>query len=874
MNTKNLNDIIKKLKNKQRETEKVISDNSKYFSDVVERKFYQTDCFELKNLKVAAVMDEFTLVNFRDECNLLEVTPDNWATQLREFKPDMFFLESAWQGKDQLWHGKIANGSKELDDMTTYCHDNNIPVVFWNKEDPVHTKAFMFAASCADYVFTTDADCIEKYKRTLRHNNVYFLPFSAQPRLHNPVEIHDRKDKFCFAGTYNHRYVDRCRVFDSFADVFEQGKGLDIYDRNLGSDRPEHMFPDRYDKMIMGSLKADDIHIAYKGYNYGVNMNSAGQSQTMFARRVYELLASNTVSVGNYARGCKNLFGDLTVCTDSAQTMKKQLDKYCSNETDYRKYRLLGLRKVMEKNLCEDRMGFIVKCVFGKDMRHPLLDVYILSNARGEDARRVKQSFDRQTWPKKHLVFVNEESISLPQDAFVGVMSPDDYYGENYLKDLILSVRYSDADGFGKVNYYSNTENGIILNGRESTYRDCKELAVSRGIFKSSVVNAPEAFVQTDTLQGDFFCIDEFNYCSNLKADTCSPVDDIYVADRGIEVETINEKIKSVHYIEFHSDITYLSPETMLDIYSVRGKGVSAAVKDDKFVISSELGDDEVVYLDFYEKYFLDDLLQGDTFYAFFSSSGDLDAENFCLLYDDAMNELVRCNSKGSGVLSAQVPDNAKYVRLSLRIKGRGTTEIASLAVGNFLSATGDTPHLLRSDTLIMSDDYPSYDNPCKYPAVHKRNLLYKENGFVPDVLVVNADNENSYREFDNINIIDGSYERIESILSSGGIKSLCVYFLNPSMWRGIKKYLDNISLIVRFDGIAETNSDFDFSECKQMWDEAVDYSEKHDIRFMFDSKSAKRQFEKTYDVDIEEKEGIITCDNETEFMQNFLAGK
>ncbi len=874
MSTRNIDDILEQLQNRKSEVEGILTSHGVEFSKDRSEFQFKTQCPGLHELKVAAIMDEFTLLNFKDECTLLEVTPDDWETQLREFRPDMFFLESAWNGKDKSWYRKIANGSKELEDVTTYCHDNGIPVVFWNKEDPVYTATFMFAASCADYVFTTDFDCIEKYKQTLHHNSVFFLPFSAQPRVHNPVEIHDRKDKFCFAGAYYHRYVDRCRVFDSFADVFEQGKGLDIYDRNFGHARPEHAFPQRYDDMIVGTLSPDDIHIAYKGYNYGVNMNSVGQSQTMFARRVYELLASNTVSVGNYARGCKNLFGDLTVCTDSAETMKKQFDKYCSSETDYRKYRLLGLRKVIESHLCEDRLGFIARCVFGKDMREPLPDIYILSNAEGEEAIRVKASFDKQTWEKKHLIFVKGENVSLPQDSFAGVMSPDDYYGENYLKDLALSVRYSDCDGFGKVNYYSNGEDGIVLNGRESTYKECRELNVSRGIFKATVVDDLTSFVQGCVAQGNFFCTDEFNYCECLQADACVDVDDIYVADTGVELEKINEQAASVNCEDFNADVMSFSSRDMYDMYHSRERGISVSLEGEKFVVASKLGDENIVYLDVSNNFPLGDVLAGDSFSAFFNSSGDLDIVNFCIFYDSTMKEIGRGSSVGSRVLTAQIPKNTEFVRLTLRIKGSGRREFSSITIGSSLSAMSATPILLRSDVLVLSDHYPSYDDLYRYMFVHKRNMLYKDNGLVVDMLCMDMWNENRYREFENINVIEGASEKLMSILSSGSIKTLCVHFLNPYMWDVIKNYLDKINLIIWSHGSdilpwyrrqfnyrtkAELNEAKAQSEKKErLWKEVFEYSERYNIHFVCVSEFFKHQIEEDYNVDLADRCSVI----------------
>ena len=74
-------------------------------------------------------------------------------------------------------------------------------------------------------------------------------------------------------------------------------------------------------------------------------MNSIQQSQTMFARRAFEMMASNTITVGNFSRGMKNYFGDLTICTNDAKTVELYLERYCQDPATRDKYRLLGLRK-------------------------------------------------------------------------------------------------------------------------------------------------------------------------------------------------------------------------------------------------------------------------------------------------------------------------------------------------------------------------------------------------------------------------------------------------------------------------------------------------------------------------------------------------
>lgn len=873
MNLKTIDEYLNSLRDRKAALEEIL----KRYGVALEEEnasVFSTDCTSLKKLKVAAIMDAFTLGNFKSECELFEVTADNWQAQLDEFKPDLFFLESAWEGKNKSWYKKIANGSKELYDLTSYCHAKGIPVIFWNKEDPVYTDVFMSAASCADYVFTTDFDCIERYKRTLQHNNVYLLHFSAQPLVHNPAEMHDRKDMFCFAGAYYHRYRDRSRVFDDFADAFEKGKGLEIFDRNLGSARPEHAFPQRYSKMIVGTLKPDDIHIAYKGYNYGINMNSVSQSQTMFARRVYELLASNTVSVGNYSRGVKNLFGDLTVATDSADTMQKQLERYCGTMENYRKFRLLGLRKVLKDHLCEDRLGFIAECVFGRDMREPLPLITVASDAVSEEEKaRVSKSFERQSYKNKKLVFVNDEEYKA-EGGFVAAFSANDYYGENYLLDLALSVRYSKLDGFGKLHYYSKTENGVSINGTDGTYKPCSSLFSTRSIIRAEKISDISTFAKGIEISGEFFCTDEFGYCESCTDENCEAADDIFVADKGISLDTINKLAESIKYQELESDIITVTAKDMLEMSSCKAKPVETSILGSKFVVSSKLHDDNAEYVYFSKKFSISDFGGTGSISVLFSGSGELVTENFCTFYDFSMNRLDVFSSIGNRVLTAEVPKNAEYFSLALRIKGSGTKEFASITVGGSLSSGGSTPFLSRSDTVVVADHYPSYDDLYRYMFVHKRNLLYKENSLVTDMLCINMWGDNGYREFENMNVTDGGADKLTAVLENGNIKTVCVHFLNPYLWSVLKNYLDEISLIVWSHGSDiqpwhrrkfNYKTDADAAEAKKasekreaFWKEVFEYSENHNIHFVYVSEFFKNQIEEDYGVDLTDRCSII----------------
>jgi len=234
--------------------------------------------------RVAGIMDEFTTASYVPECIYLPLSPDSACQQLQEFQPEFVFVESAWHGNDGEWNKMVSTVSEPLEKMLAWCRDNGVPSIFWNKEDPVHFDSFLAAAKLCDFVFTTDIDCIPAYKYALGHDRVFFLPFAAQPQVHNPIATMPRKDTFNFAGSYYLRYPERQRDIAAIIETVKQFRPVEIYDRNHGKDHPHYKFPDEYRSMILGSLPFSEIDRAYKGYRYGINMNTIKQSQTMFAR--------------------------------------------------------------------------------------------------------------------------------------------------------------------------------------------------------------------------------------------------------------------------------------------------------------------------------------------------------------------------------------------------------------------------------------------------------------------------------------------------------------------------------------------------------------------------------------------------------------
>jgi len=769
---------------------------------------------DLHDLRVACIMDRFSFDCFSPECHLLQLTPGSWRDEIKDFKPDMLFIESAWQGKDELWYRKVANAGKELYSLTDYCCKKNIPVVFWTKEDPVHYDAFFGAAQMADFVFTTELDCVQKYKTRFGHDNVYLLHFAAQPAIHNPIEKYERRDRFCFAGAYYHNYPKRCRVFDEFADVFDRTKGFDIYDRNYGNARPEHAFPERYNSNILGSLDPSEIDVAYKGYNYGINMNSISQSQTMFARRVFELFASNTIVVGNFSRGLANLFGELTISTDDAATLAARLEQHCSDQETMRKLRLLALRRVLSEHLYEDRMAYIVSKVYGVDLlpQAPLVEIFGFAGD-SQQAERIIAAYRRQNYSNCHLTLVTDapversEGISVlsGSDKIVGevsdagwltVFEPGDYYGENYISDLMLTRRYTDADAFGKCDYYTAQGEKVVVADTSHTYRFAESLEICCSVLRAQAA-AEKTVGELKGMcieNGKLFCTDEFNYCRGWTGESCGQADDLILTDEGIHIAELQQRAEKIQAANDNSCL--LDMDKFYESLKLGDKRVDCRLDGGRVLIDSTLPEEEAYFIWCRRSLSVEEFAENGEVNIIFMGSGTVNFRGYCTFYDKEKNRLATTHAMINRHLRCKVPEGASYFLLSLKVVGSDSFVINGITIGGSGGMlAGD--FLSRSNVMVLTNHYPSADMPYHNMFVHKRVLEYRRSGLVCDVLRMHPSIQPGYREYMGINIAEGQRNLLEGVLENSRIDTICVHFLDRQMWEALKPHLYRLRVMI-----------------------------------------------------------------------------
>jgi spore maturation protein CgeB len=471
-----------------------------------------------------AITDEFTTDCLANEISLIQPRPDNWRALADKHRPDFFFVESAWKGNYGSWQYRIASYSntpgKELAQIHKYAKEKHIPLVFWNKEDPVHHDKFMTSAKEADYIFTTDSEMIESYRLNTKAKGVYTLPFAAQPSLHYPSPIAKRNDRSCFAGSwYSNRHKERGHDMDWLLTVAKDYK-LDIYDRNYtekGSSFPRHL-----SDCVIGGLPYAKLCSSYRKYRTFINVNSVKSSPTMFSRRVFELLACGTPIISSYSKGLDQFFdsGAIWLVNNKAEA-DVAFRTLLSDDQEWRKRSLAGIREVFANHTYEHRIQHLLEMIgikkdttlspditlaFGYEndiqldfvkefLRTQTLKEFriVVFGKNPDRIRKLSQEDSRISYvPREELsdLFAKRSS----SQHLAGWISSCVTYGEYYLRDLVnASIYRPDANGWGKSQLHDRFELG------GASY--CSTTLWKSNIFLERVLHSdPDIYISDDNL--------------------------------------------------------------------------------------------------------------------------------------------------------------------------------------------------------------------------------------------------------------------------------------------------------------------------------------------------------------------------------------
>lgn len=427
---------------------------------------------------VGVVLDEFSTQCFAPEARLWPISTRDYAEALERLRPDVMFIESAWNGNDGDWAYHITGptGPKPgFYSLIQACRQQGIPTVFWNKEDPPHFEEFLPAAKEFDVILTSEESLIEAYAEAAGHKNVATLPFAAQPRIHRPLrDSQSSVGNVAFAGQYfAHKFPERREqmnlLFPPSAEL-----GLSIYSRALGGD-PNYAFPEPYAQYVVGSLPYEAMVRAYGHHKVFLNVNSVPQSKSMCARRIFELSSSKTAVVSVESEAISGAYAADEVFTVRTQGEAKDVLERLVGDNLFRErathkawrrtlqqhtyahrmqqiYTMAGLEWNVPK---EDVTAVLVASSLtsldrlisqAKEQTLELESIVVLCRVGPEDSE-IRAVLERRGLSGTTLILRTPDNIEdfRPDSKFVVVFSEAFDYGPNYVGDLRLYTLHNAA---------------------------------------------------------------------------------------------------------------------------------------------------------------------------------------------------------------------------------------------------------------------------------------------------------------------------------------------------------------------------------------------------------------------------------------------
>lgn len=304
----------------------------------------------IAKIRMAMIADQMTFDCFSSACDCVALTCHDWLNQMKAHRPHIFFCESAWIGNDKdghCWRGQIyknktffVENRKTVLQILDFCQHNGIPTVFYNKEDPTSFDDpyhnFVDLALRFDYVYTTAAECVEKYK-ALGAKFCACMQMGVSLKLYNPLREPGQVGKGAvFAGSWYAEFEKRCADMQALFDqMLQSGIGLTIYDRYFSDNNPQKQFPGKYKDCIRPAIPFHKLGQTLKNYEYALNINTVTDSSTMFARRVFEVMALGLYVVSNPSAGMKAVFGEHISFTGEPIPNKEKRKQAILHNLDY-----------------------------------------------------------------------------------------------------------------------------------------------------------------------------------------------------------------------------------------------------------------------------------------------------------------------------------------------------------------------------------------------------------------------------------------------------------------------------------------------------------------------------------------------------------
>jgi hypothetical protein len=451
-----------------------------------------------RDLLVATLLGEMSYSLFEYEFRALQVTSRGWK-QVLESRPTMLLVESPWNGTEDAWLGFLGGDAEQSEEFTRMLEAftaAGVPTVYWiNRDLPVGHPA-VDSAKLFDVVFTVSEESIPSYVEAFGHEKVFLLPPFIQPRIHNPNSVGGRKSGVAVVSDYPAReHPEQAAQADA---VLDPARGFPLSIFSSSSSGASSEWPARYEPFIVGSLPYTELLTAYKMFDVFLNPDCAPGSQSVPDRRLFELAASGTPILSCTSPAIDKYFRDVVVQVDDSNAGRFALRTLLRSEEMRSRMAVRGIRTCMREHTASLRFDDILELSGVMAPRspptHPV--TVVAPTNHPEHIGEILMSAARQSYPNLQLVIaahgidldepeVRRQAADLGIDStvivgigadeplgevvnagfraadgeFIGKIDDDDFYGPEFVADLIDAFQYTEAGIVGKQSYYAYIEN-------------------------------------------------------------------------------------------------------------------------------------------------------------------------------------------------------------------------------------------------------------------------------------------------------------------------------------------------------------------------------------------------------------------------------
>ena len=471
--------------------------------------------------------------------------------------------------------------------------------------------------------------------------------------------------------------------------------------------------------------------------------------------------------------------------------------KWNQNEAVSRKLRLLGLRKVLTNHTSKERLQYILNKIKINKTLELKKYVYCISRVETqEEINYVIDTFNKFSYTYKKLILLIPDDMDLIkfEDTrirtitekygksvtisnfgkcdWVALISSKDHYGSEYLTDIMLATKFSNAMAIGKACYYSTDgmTYDLINDGLRYSYvniLDYRSSCVVSSIISNNSIFELGRLIDFGTFTGiSCLSIDEFNYARNCTMKQVPFVDDLSISNQGLSFDYLNSHICKLHNID-QSNTYFQNGSNLIKNSTKFSTRISIASQQQQSTLKSTLQSDKHEYVYLKEKLSIEHIPIKGNFHCYFSATNGLDVRLVLIIYSSNDEKLLSKFILPNRRFEFLMPEGAKSFTLGLRIQGSGECTIDGVFITSPLIKVNS--YIPTRDSVVIFDGDDEFDD-------------YLEKGSHPiqtisnsEVIILGAHKTIRFSRRNGFNVSYFSTENLLDVLKSGFYKSVIV---------------------------------------------------------------------------------------------------